>query len=55
MSKARYGDMQKFVNELYNEGYEGVELIDTTDGMFMSKGEAHILGLRGSSLLIGKK
>ena len=55
MSKARYGDMQKFVNELYNEGYEVVELIDTTDGIFMSKGEAHILGLRGSSLLIGKK
>jgi ubiquinone/menaquinone biosynthesis C-methylase UbiE len=55
MSKARYGDMQQFVSELYDEGYEVVELIDTTNGMFMSKGEAHILGLKGSSLLIGKK
>ena len=55
MSKARYGDMQKFVNELYNEGYEGVELIDTTDGKFMSKGEAKVLGLSGSSLLVGRK
>lgn len=55
MSKARYGDMQQFVSELYDEGYEKVELIDTTDGMFMSKSEAKILGLSGSSLLIGKK
>ena len=55
MSKSRYGDMQQFVRELYDEGYEVVELIDTTDGMFMSKGEAKILGLSGSALLIGKK
>ena len=55
MSKARYGDMQQFIYELYNDGYEVVELIDTTDGMFMTKGEAKILGLSGSSLLVGKK
>ena len=55
MSKSRYGDMQEFVNELYNNGYEVAELINTTDGMFMTKGEAAILGLSGSSLLIGKK
>lgn len=55
MSKARYGDMQQFVRELYDEGFEVVKLIDTTDGMFMSKGEAKVLGLSGSSLLIGKK
>ena len=55
MSKARYGDMQQFVRELYDEGYEVVELIDTTNDMFMSKGEAKVLGLSGSSLLIGKK
>ncbi len=55
MSKARYGDMQQFVSELYNEGYEGVELIGTTDGMFMSNGEAKVLGLSGSSLLVGRK
>lgn len=55
MSKARYGDMQQFIRELYDEGYEEVKLIDTANGMFMSKGEAKILGLSGSSLLIGKK
>ncbi len=47
--------MQQFVNELYDEGYEEVKLIETTDGMFMSKGEAKVLGLSGSSLLVGKK
>lgn len=55
MSKGRYGDMQQFINELYGKGYERAELIDTTNGRFMSKGEAAILGLSGSSLLIGKK
>ena len=55
MSPSRYGNMQQFVDELYDEGYEAVELIDTTNGMFMSKGEAKILGLSGSSLLVGKK
>ncbi len=55
MSKARYGDMQQFVRELYDEGYEAAELIGTTDGMFMSKGEAKLLGLSGSALLVGKK
>ncbi len=55
MSKSRYGDMQEFVNELYNNGYEVAELINTTNGMFMTKGEAAILGLSGSSLLVGRK
>ena len=55
MSKGRYGDMQQFISELYDEGYEVAELIDTTDGMFMTKGEAKVLGLSGSSLLVGKK
>ena len=47
--------MQQFISELYDEGYEVAELIDTTDGMFMTKGEAKVLGLSGSSLLVGKK
>ena len=47
MSKAGYGDMQNFVTELYDEGYETVELIDTTDGTFMSNGKAKTLGLSG--------
>lgn len=55
MSKARYGDMQKFVNELYDMGFEKVRLIDTTDGMFMSKAEARRLMLTGSTLLVGIK
>ena len=55
MSKARYGDMQKFVSELEEEGYEKVEMIDTTQGMFMTPGEAKRLFLGGSTLLYGKK
>ena len=55
MSEGRYGNMQQFVNELYDEGYEVVELIDTTAGKFMSRSEAGLLMLNGSSLLIGKK
>jgi ubiquinone/menaquinone biosynthesis C-methylase UbiE len=55
MSKGRYGDMQKFVNELYDEGYEKVRLIDTTDGKFMTKWESRKMMLAGSSLLVGVK
>jgi len=55
MSKARYGDMQQFINELYDEGYERVQLIDTTTGKFMTHKEAALLMLGGSALLIGKK
>ncbi len=55
MSPARYGDMQKFVSELKKEGYEKVELIDTTNNMFMSRREARRLFLGGSTLLTGRK
>ncbi|HAG12496.1 MAG TPA: SAM-dependent methyltransferase [Ruminococcus sp.] len=55
MSKARYGDMQRFINALYDEGFARVQLIDTTNGKFMTKGEAALLMLNGSSLLIGEK
>ena len=55
MSKARYGDMEAFVKKLKEEGYSEVHLIDTADGMFMEKREASLLGLGGSSLLIGRK
>ena len=54
-SKHKYGDMQAFVQRLYDMGFESVELIDTTDGMFMSKSEAAWMELSGSALLIGKK
>ena len=55
MSKARYGDMQQFINELYDEGYERVQLIDTTTGKLMTRKEAVLLMLGGSALLIGNK
>lgn len=55
MSPARYGDMEAFAKQLKAQGYEKVELIDTTSGMFMSPKEAKRLMLRGSTLLVGKK
>jgi len=55
MSPARYGDMQAFARTLRAQGYAWVELIDTTSGLFMTKGEAGRLMLGGSILLVGKK
>ena len=55
MSPYRYGDMQAFVKKLCDMGYQKVELIDTTDGLFMKKGEARWMGLSGSALLTGRK
>ena len=54
-SKAKYGEMQAFVDKLREMGYEKVELIDTTKGMFMSPWEAKWMALSGSALLVGKK
>ena len=54
-SKAKYGDMNAFVEKLRSMGYESVELIDTTDGSFMTPNEALWMGLKGSALLVGKK
>ena len=55
MSRARYGNMDDFVQKLKAEGYEDVRLIDTTDGRFMTRSEAFVLGLGGSTLLVGRK
>lgn len=55
MSRTKYGDMQAFVKKLKEMGYERVELIDTTNGMFMKKSEARWMGLSGSALLVGIK
>jgi len=55
MSKSRYGDMNRFVEELRAEGYEEVNLIPTDNGLFMSKNEAAYMMLKGSALLVGKK
>ena len=54
-SKAKYGDMNSFTQKLKDMGYEHVELIDTTKGVFMSEKEAKFLDLSGSALLLGKK
>ena len=54
-SKAKYGDMQVFLQKAKNLGYEEIELIDTTNGKFMTKGEAGWMGLSGSALLVGRK
>jgi ubiquinone/menaquinone biosynthesis C-methylase UbiE len=54
-SKAKYGDMRSFVDKLREMGYEKVELIDTTNGMFMSPREAKWMALSGSALLVGRK
>ena len=55
MSPNRYGDMQAFVSNLRNQGFEKVELINTADGTFMQPQEAKRLMLLGSTLLVGKK
>ena len=54
-SRSRYGDMQAFVRKLKDMGYERVELIDTTNGLFMSNREATWMELSGSALLVGRK
>ena len=55
MSKGRYGDMQAFAKKLKDMGYEEVKLIDTTNGVFMSRFEALWMELSGSTLLVGRK
>ena len=40
MSKKRYGDMDAFCRKLKEMGYEKVELLDTTNGSFMTSKEA---------------
>ncbi len=55
MSKERYGDMDAFVAKLKQMGYAKVELIDTTNNMFMSPFEATWMALSGSKLLVGTK
>ena len=55
MSKSRYGDMNKFIEMLKKDGYQDVQLIDTTRGLFMGYKESLLLGLHGSTILIGRK
>jgi len=55
MSRSKYGDMQAFIKKLKDMGYEEVELIDTTNGLFMKKSEALWMALSGSAILTGIK
>lgn len=55
MSESKYGDMQAFAKKLEDMGYSEVKLIDTTNGMFMSRFESLWMGLSGSTLLVGRK
>ena len=54
-SRSKYGDMQAFVQKLRDMGYEKVELIDTTNGRFITKFESVWMALSGSALLTGRK
>ena len=54
-TKSKYGDTSLLVKKLQDLGYEKVELIDTTEGLFLTHKEAAPLGLAGSCLLVGKK
>lgn len=54
-SKGKYGDMQSFVRELEDKGYENIQLIDTTDGLFMTKKEAAQYSLKHSAIFCGRK
>ncbi len=55
MSPVRYGNIEAFRKSLLDEGYQDVQLIDTTNGLFMSKAEAAAMMLTGSMLLVGTK
>ena len=55
MSRRRYGDMEAFAQKLRDMGYEDVRVIDTTDGLFMTRREAATMDLAGSKLLVGRK
>lgn len=55
MNIGNYGDMHAFTEILKKQGYRQVELIDTTNGMFMTPDEAKRLMLKGSTILYGIK
>ena len=53
-TKSKYGDTDLLVQKLRDLGYEKVELLDTSDGLFMTRKEAGPLALTGSGLLVGR-
>ena len=54
-SRGNYGDMDAFLQKLRDNGYSDVKLIDTTDGMFLTRTEALTMCMSGSALLVGRK
>ncbi len=54
-TKSKYGDTEQLVKKLRDMGYEKVELLDASDGLFMTRKEARLLCLIGSVLMVGKK
>lgn len=55
MKPRLYGDMEAFAQELRNQGYEEVRLIDTASEAFGSRRSAAKLMLGGSRMLVGRK
>lgn len=55
MPRSKYGDMEAFAAQLRALGYEEVQLIETTNGLFTSRGKAMLMRMNGAKLLIGKK
>ena len=55
MKPGMYGDMNAFVKELKDAGYEEVRLVDTTEESFGSKSRAKMLALGASAALVGRK
>lgn len=55
MPRSKYGDMEAFAAQLRALGYEEVQLIETTNGLFTSHGKAILMRMNGAKLLIGKK
>ena len=54
-TKSKYGDTQLLLQKLKDLGYEKAELLDTANGLILTKKEAGPLCLIGSGLLVGKK
>lgn len=55
MPRSKYGDMDAFAAQLRALGYEEVQLLETTNGLFTSRGKAMLMRMNGAKLLIGKK
>ena len=55
MPRSKYGDMDAFAAQLRVLGYEEVQLIETTNGLYTSHRKAMLMRMNGAKLLMGKK